>query len=269
MKSLSIEDAFQWSQRFAVREWRLLLPVAFAFLALPALALALLMPPRIAAVPITPQTIMPMVQSVPWLVPASIVVELLALVGGLAIVALALVPRVSVREALSLAFQRLLVFVAALVLVLLGELFAATLLALLFTLARLSVMIQQSMLVGVLLGISLFLSVRLVVLGPVVIASRAGPIAALRLAWELTAGAFWRLLGVLVIYAVGGMIVVLASAFAFGAILVLGGRAIGAPDLGAVLSTVYLRVALAIFWMGFHVLGVAVYRQLGGTIRGT
>jgi hypothetical protein len=27
-------------------------------------------------------------------------------------------------------------------------------------------------------------------------------------------------------------------------------------------------VALAIFWMGFHVLGTALYRQLGGTIRG-
>jgi membrane-anchored glycerophosphoryl diester phosphodiesterase (GDPDase) len=128
--------------------------------------------------------------------------------------------------------------------------------------------IQQSLLVGVLLGLSLFLSVRLVVLGPVVIASRAGPIAALRLAWELTAGAFWRLLGVLLIYSIGGMVVVLASAFAIGAILVLGGKAIGVPDLGAVLSTVYLRVALAIFWMGFHVLGTALYRQLGGTIRG-
>lgn len=269
MKSLSIEDALQWTQRFVAREWKLLLPVAFAFLALPPMTLGLLLPARIANAAMTPQTLMPLLENTPWLMPVTLFVELIALVGGLAIVALALVPRVSVREALGLAFQRLFVFVAALILVLLAELVVATGVAVLLQLARLALPAQQGVLVIVLLGLTLFIGIRLLMLGPVVIASRAGPIASIRLAWELTAGAFWRLLGAALVYSIGGAVVVLASAFALGAIFVLAARASGVADLGPVLSTIYLRLVVALFWTGFHVLVVALYRQLGGSIRGT
>jgi len=268
VKSLSIEEALQWTQRFAAREWKLLLPVAFAFLALPPMTLRLLLPAQIANA-MTPQTLAPLLTSVPWLMPAELIVALITLVGGLAIVALALVPRISVREALGLAFQRLLVCVAALILLALFVVIVATIAAIPIQLARLAVPVQQAVLVCVMLGLSFFLSIRLIALGPVVIASRAGPIASIRLAWELTSGAFWRLLGAALVYGIGGTVVVAASAFALGAIFVLGARAAGVPELGPALYTIYLQLITAVFWTGFHVLVVALYRQLGGSIRGT
>jgi hypothetical protein len=269
VKSLSIEDALQWTQHFVAREWRLLLPVALAFLALPPITLGLLLPSRIATAAMTPQTLMPLLESVPWVIPAGLLVQVIALAGGLAIVALALVPRVSVQEALALAVQRLPVFALALILILIAEVIIATVAAVLLQLAGVALQAQQGLLILILFGISLFAGIRLLVLGPVVIASRAGPIAAIRLAWELTSGAVWRLVGAVLVYIFGGMVVVLASAFALGAIFVLVANAAGLPDLGPVLSTIYLRLIVALFWTGFHVLVVALYRQLGGSIRGT
>ncbi len=268
MKSLSIEDALQWTQRFAAREWKLLLPVAFAFMALPPMTLRLLLPPQIASA-ITPQALAPLLTSVPWLLPAELVVALITWIGGLAIIALALVPRISVREALGLAIQRLFVCVAALLLLAVFVVIVATVLAFPLQLARLAVQAQQAVLVFVTLGLCFFLSIRLIVLGPVVIASRAGPIASIRLAWELTSGAFWRLLGVALVYGLGGSVVVAASAFALGSIFALGAKAAGVPELGPALYIIYLQLISAVFWTGFHVLVVALYRQLGGSIRGT
>jgi hypothetical protein len=269
VKSLSIEDALQWTQRFAAREWKLLLPVALAFLALPPMTLGLLLPARIADAPMTPQALAPLLESAPWLMPAELFVALVTLVGALAIVALALIPRVSVREALALAFQRLLVFVLALIVVTFFVVIVATVAAIPLQLARLAVPVQQAILFCILIGLGFFLWIRLIALGPVVIASRAGPIAAIRLAWELSAGAFWRLLGAALVYGVGGTVVVAASAFALGTLFVIGAKAAGLPDLGPVLYTIYLRLVGALFWTGFHILVVALYRQLGGSIRGT
>jgi hypothetical protein len=268
VKSLSIEDALQWTQRFVAREWKLLLPVAFAFLALPPITLRLLLPAQIANAT-TPQMLARLLASVPWLLSVELLVALITLVGGLAIVALALVPRISVREALGLAFQRFLVSVAALMLVALFAVIVVTIAAIPLQVARLAVPLQEAVLIGVMLGLGFFLSIRLIALGPVVLASRAGPIASIRLAWELTSGAFWRLLGAVLVYGIGGTVVVAASAFALGTLFVLGAKACGVPDLGPVLYAIYLQLITALFWTGFHILVVALYRQLGGSIRGT
>lgn len=270
VKSLSIEDAFQWTQRFVAREWKLLLPLALAFLAVPQLAFNLLVPPAIneAFGKGDPQLVMQLLEKAPWVMPSALVVQLIELAGGLCITALALVPRVSVREAIGLGLQRLVALVAAVLL-----LFFAVLLLLLFTATvlqflPLSPMGQKGLLVGFIFGIALFLWMRLLVLAPVIIGTRAGPIAAIRLAWELGSGAFWRIVGCSLIYAIGAQVVVLASTFALGAIFVLACSAIGLPALGPILSLTYAALASAVFWGGFHVLVVALYRQLGGSIRG-
>jgi len=270
-KSLSIEDSLQWTQQFAMREWRLVFPVALAFLALPPLALSLLIPANIAAAfaTLTAQTVMPLLAAAPWLVPVSILVQLIAFIGALAIVALALVPRISVLEAIVLGVRRFPVFLLSTILVILAELCVAVIVALVLQLARLVPSAQQSLLVLVIFGISIFASIRLITLAPVVIASRAGPLAALRLAWGQSAGVFWRLFFALLIYCIGGGVVAFASTFAVGSLFVLLGRLSGAPDLGMALSTTFLRVIFALFWAGLHILVVALYRQLGGSIRGT
>jgi hypothetical protein len=270
VKPLSIEESFLWAQRFAAREWRLLLPVAFAFLAVPPLVSDMIIPPT-AWAPLTSAPmgdLAPLYAAMHWLLPLFLVITLFASAGGLAITALALVPRISVREAIALALQRVLVLIAALLLVAVAELVVTTLAGVLFTLIRPDPVAVQSLLVGVLLGVSLVITVRLMTLMPVVASARTGPIAAIMTSWELTRGAFWRIFAAVVGYAVGGMIVVFASATAAGAVLLIVGRLAGSAELGTVLAAVFLRATLALFWTGFHLLVVALYRQLGGTIRG-
>lgn len=270
MKSLSIEDAFQWTQRFAAREWKLLLPVAFAFIALPQLAFNLLMPPAVSAAVAKSdfRLIMQAIQASPWLTPAAIAVQVLGLVGALSIAALALVPRISVREAITLGFQRLFILIAAFFLFLLGAAVAVELLQIVLRFLPLNPLAKISALFLIAICVMVYVWMRLIVLSAVVVATRAGPIAALRLAWELTAGAFWRILGCVLIYSIGAQVVVLASTFAIGAIVVVTCNAAGVPALGTPLSLAYQSLATAVFWAGFHTLAVAVYRQLGGSIRG-
>lgn len=270
MKSLSIEDAFQWTQRFVAREWKLLLPVAFAFVAVPQLAFNLLMPAAVSGAVAKSdfRLIMQALQAAPWVTPAAMVVQLLGLAGALSIAALALVPRISVREAILLGLQRLFILVAAFFLFLLGGAIVLELLQTILGFFPLDPVAKVALLFLIPFCLAIYVWMRLIVLSAVVVATRAGPIAALRLAWELTAGAFWRILGCILIYSIGAQVVVLASTFALGAILVVTCNAIGAPGLGTPLSLAYQSMATAAFWAGFHILAVAIYRQLGGSIRG-
>jgi len=270
VKSLSIEDAFQWTQRFAVREWKLLLPVAFAFIAVPQLAFNLLVPPALAAAIAKGnfQLVAQSIQGTPWVMLGAMAVQLFGLAGALSIAALALVPRISVREAITLALQRLFVLVAVFILFFFAAAAAIVVIAGGLQLMRLDTLTQNTLLLGIMFGLVAVLWMRLIVLAAVIVASRAGPIAAIRLAWELTTGAFWRILGCMLIYAIGAQVVVLASTFAIGTIFVLACSAAGVPALGPVLSLVYVALINAVFWAGFHTLAVAIYRQLGGSIRG-
>jgi len=270
VKSVSIEDAFQSAQSFVAREWRLLVPLAFALLAVPQLAFNLLAPAELAPAMAKgdAQLVMAIFQKTPWLSPAAIAIEFITLAGVLAVTALALVPRISVREAISLGFQRLFVLVAVLLLLSFAVL---VLLILLVTVGQLlgAFAAGQTLLLLVLVGLfSLALWVRLIALPAVIVASRAGPIASIRLAWDLSAGAFWRLFGCILIYGIGAQVVVLASTFVLGTMLILLCKALGVAALGPVLAIVVSALLGALFWAGFNVLAVALYRQLGGSIRG-
>jgi hypothetical protein len=270
VKSLSIEDTFQWTQRFVAREWKLLLPVAFAFIAVPQLAFNLLIPPALAEAIAKGnfQLVTQSLQATPWLLLGGILVQLFGLAGALSIAALALVPRISVREAIGVALQRLFVLVAVFILFFFASAVAIMVIAGGLQLLRLNPLTQNTLLLGIVFGLVAVLWMRLIVLAAVIVASRAGPIAAIRLAWDLTTGAFWRILGCMLIYGIGAQVVVLASTFAIGTILVLACSAVGIPALGPLLSLVYVSLINAVFWAGFHTLAVAIYRQLGGSIRG-
>ena len=266
MKSVSIEDAFQSAQSFVAREWRLLIPLAFALLAVPQLAFNLLAPADLAQAMVTSdfQRGMAILEKMPWLSPAAIAAELITLAGALAITGLALVPRISVGEAITLGFRRLFVLVGALLLLSLAILVPVGLLGRVVPLSA----VQILLLALILLLLLLALWIRLIALPSVIVASRAGPIASIRLAWELSAGAFWPLLGCVLIYSIGGWVVVMASTYVLGSMLVLLCKALGAATLGPVLAVVIATLMGSLFWAGLHILAVALYRQLGGSIRG-
>lgn len=271
VKPLSIDEAYQWAQRFVAREWRLLLPVVFAFMALPGLVFAL--PPfqeagaRFATA-IQAHDLVGAAAILRWMVPIALVVFLIGAFGGLAVTALGLLPAISVGEALGLAARRFPVLIASLVLVLFGEVALTIVLTILLGVARVTAVGVQSAIWLVLVGLGIFLGVRLLLLGPMVIRRRIGPVSALRETWLMTQGLFWRIFAAAAVYLVGAMVVMLALSTVVGSLLVMLGNAAGAPELGQVINVIFQQAIQAMLALGFHLLAVAIFRQLDGSTRG-
>ena len=264
MKRVSVEESFLWARQLAAREWHLIVPVALAFLAVPPLAFDLLLPKSVvAAISAGPTGNMaPAMAAMGWLLPVFLAILLIGLIGGLAVTALALIPGISVREAIGLAFRRLGGMVGAMLLVSAGLLLAATLFAIVGGIARVDPVSLQGMLLGLILGLGLFVSTRLVTLAPLIVERGVGPVTAIRMSWALSRDSFWRLFGALLVYLVGAGLALVAISLAVSAVLLVAGRAVGMPDAGPILSTVVIRAGAALVSAGLHILIVALYRQL-------
>lgn len=271
VKLLSIEEAFQWAQRIAVREWRLLLPVAFALLALPPLMMDLLLPQSYwAALNVAVQTNNPELAAtaVERVFPVMLVVIVILTLGGLAITALALVPAISVREALSLALRRLGVMIASVLLLGVAQAILGILVGVVFALLHMAVPLPPSLLLVMLVVVGVVAGTRLSMLAPMIVTRRVGPLAALRESWTITQGHFWKILGAILIYFVGAFVVLLALVTGVGAIFVLAAKAAAMPELGVALLAVFQRAIGAVIGVGFHLLVAGIFRQLNdGSIR--
>jgi hypothetical protein len=271
MTGISIEQSFLIAQRTAAREWRLLLPVVLAFLVFPPLAMDLLLPPSVrlelsAAMQSGDPT--PMMGVASWFVPLSFLLFLFGLAGGLVITALAIVPRISVREAIVLGLRRLPILCGILLMMFAAMMviaFVATYVLLLF---RLDFRAVQSLLLGVLTGLIIYAGVRLSVMNAVVIARSGTPLAVLRDSLAMTRGLFWPLLSSLAIYIVVGTIVMLAVGTALGAVFMLAGAALSVPDLALALNAIVTRSLAGAVGLGLHLLGAAFFLQLRGSSKG-
>ncbi|MEC3912106.1 hypothetical protein U5A82_17000 [Sphingobium sp. CR2-8] len=255
MTTMSIGKAWEEAVVFVAREATLLFPVALLFVALPGLILQEMTPPELQAWFAAPKP-----DTIPAMPPGFALAMLLTIIliwfGSLALFALALRPGISVGEALRMSFARLPVLIGtALVVVGLvaGIFTVAVLVGVVFSLASK----QLAAAIGLLLGFAavgavFFASIRLVLLNPVVIDSRAGVMDSLRRAWALTRGHFWRLFGFLV------LVMLLSTIAASVAQLIVGllGGMIAGPDgarlaggiAGAAVSSivqVYMLVMLA------------------------
>jgi hypothetical protein len=267
VKRVSVEQAFVWAQRFAAREWRLLLPVALTFMALPAI-LADLLAPESMKVAFTGLQAggAPRIPIGGLLI--ALGVMLLNCVGQLALIALALLPRISVAEAMTRAFARLGIFIAAGLIMSFAVLIGLVVIGVVLTLLGLKAASGQALLVGIIMGIFLFLGVRLATLMPVIVSRRVGPIAALREAAALTAGSFWPLLASILLYVFGMFVVILATSYALGTVLTLIAKLAGQPEVGVALVSILINVVRAIGAAGLQLLFAAFYRQLAGSSRG-
>ena len=272
VKRLSIEEAFAWTQSFVAREWRLLLPVALAFLALPPLTMDLLVPPAVwdtLTHAVEAQNPQAAAGAMRIALPAMAAVLAVAAFGGLTITAMALLPGISVREALLLALRRLLPMFGALLLVAAGQLGLAMILTMAFAAAHLIGPGPQSLLVGVVMGVSLLVTVRLVALAPMIVTRRVSALSAIRESWFLSRGAFWRILAAILIYAVGAGVVMFALDYGVGILLTLSAQAVGAVELGRALIAVFERGIGGLLALGLHLLIAAIFRQLNDApIRG-
>lgn len=261
MAQLSIGSAWEETVAFVKREGTLLFPVALVFLALPAVILQLLMPEDLRAAGAVED-----VNAAPHLPPmflfSMLVVILIAMLGTLAINALALRPGISVAEALHLALRRMPVLIGAALLLMLG--FAGLLL--IFSLiggglaAAMGMGPAMSLAAVIAVPVLLFVTVRLLLLNAVVISEPVSASEAIRHGWRLTMGQFWKLLGFIVVLIMLMIVVQLVSRSIFG----IAGSVIGGTTLSVLLAGLAVAVVNAIVQVYYLVMTCRIYRQLAG-----
>lgn len=255
MATLSIGKAWEESVAFVARESTLLFPVALLFVALPGLIFQEMVPPELATWMTTqPKTTPPPVGAGFWTAFAIMVV--VVWFGSLTLFALALRPGISVGEALRLGVARLPVLLGT-ALALLG-LFAGVavvvgvLVALLAFVSKGVAALVISLVTVAAAAAMIFVAVRLLLLNPVVIDGVDGVFAAIRHAWGLTRGHFWRLLAFLALLTLLSLVASSAAQAVIGALLglLVGPEAahMGGGIAGALVSTVvqlYMLVMIA------------------------
>ncbi|WP_336959635.1 hypothetical protein [Sphingobium aquiterrae] len=260
MATLSIGKAWEDSIAFVRREWQLLFPVAFLFVALPVAILQQMVPPEMAQWAMAPQGDPPMLPPSFWLAVA--LTSLITSFGSLALYALALLPGISVAEALQLGVRRFGTLVL-IMLVFMGALLALTIaLTLLFVgLGFLSKAVAAVL--AILLGLAIMVlgvlaGVRMILLNPVLIDTALGPVDAIRRSWTLARGHFWRLFGFILVIAIFSFVVTQAAAAVFGSIAGLLGGATAAQAVGE-LASIIISTVVQVY---FLVMLARIYRQL-------
>lgn len=228
--------------------------VSLAFLMLPALAVQLLVPGLQGMA----QDAAGMAALMGWMAP----VALIALFGGAALTALALVPGISVGEALRLAAQRFWVVLLAMLLVGVIMVIGLTIFSFAGTLAGFSqegltaLATVLTLLAGVALG------ARFLPLVPVAVLSRGGPVLALRHSWTLTAGHFWRLLGTsMLMLFLGLLVLTIARQTILGLAMLLALASDAGQVINAVATLLLVLISTSISTY-CYVLIAGVYKQL-------
>lgn len=260
MSNLSISTAWDESKAILAREGRLLMSVALALVALPSLVAGLVNPSGLGDSSGTVTTDLIVIAA-----------SLVTVAGQLALIRLALPPSLSVGEAIGHGFRRLPVyFVSALIMiagfVLLAIPFAAVAVALGEPLDSVAAATSLGFVaLAFLYVVAVFLvAVRLILSSAVASAEPIGPIAILKRSWALTAGHWLRLLGFVLAFVVGAMILFLAVV---GAVGVVAGLVLGPIDpmsASALIVALVQALITAALTIVFTTMLARIYAQLSG-----
>ena len=213
MTKLSISQAWDETRAILARDGKLIAAVALAMFVLPGIVLNV-------AAPKMPVGQMPS----PGRLAVALIVLLIALVGQLSVVRLALSPHIAVGEAIAHGARRLPSFLGAVLVWSVPLLAVGSVLYGLSNPQSANPSVAAALALLALTALAIFVSVRLILLSAVATAESGGPFVLLRRAWELSRGNWWRLFGFLAmlviaalaaIWAVGAVVGVLAR-LAFG-----------------------------------------------------
>jgi hypothetical protein len=254
---MNLAAAWDETGAFARRQARLLFPIAFLLLALPAALLQ-------AIAPVTGPGAAP--RAGLWLLGVPVLVGA-SLIGALAISRLALGPSAGGGDALRTGLKRFLPLLGAVLLVWLGG--ALLTLPLLLFIGAIVVnasdplmVVWLALLTAIWLPIVLVFCVRLMLLTPAAASEAIGPVALIRRSWRLTRGHFWRLLGFVLLTVIVSLVVLMAAGAVGGILIAL---ALGRPEPGsAALLTILLGSALlqAVISGLFTAFVARIYAQL-------
>jgi len=259
MAALSISRAWDETKARIAADGKLFVIVAAAFVALPALIAGVIAPgsggsePGIAGMVVI------------------LLVSLVAIIGQLAIIRLAIGPSISVGEAIAHGALRMPVYLLAAILlfiaIIVGSLpLIALLVATGVELEGASVLQSSlALILGLLyLVVVCFVAVRLALMSPVASEERVGPIGILKRSWELTAGNWWRLFGFLLLFIIGAVVLMAAVSAAFGAVAVLLLGPVESLSASALLMALIEAILNAGLSVLLAVMLARIYLQLAG-----
>ena len=195
--------------------------------------------------------------------PFLLAILLLSVLGSLVIYTLVLRPGTSVGEAIGHGVRRLLPAVGVAALLLLGGLLITIPFAALSAGSATSGNPVLALLALLLIPVVIYLFVRLFA-AQISVADGRNPIDALRHSWALTRGNVARIFVLLLVVAVVGFIIVLATNFVLGSLVRLLGNALGGPTTGPFLAAILSSIVSAVITGVLLVLLAQIYRQLSG-----
>lgn len=254
MAKLSISKAWDETREVIARNGSLLTTVALAMFVLPGVVSDLVSPPA------TPGEFPKLGY---WTVVTAITL-LIALVGQLGVIRLAIGSRLTVGEAIGHGAKRAPAYLAASLIWLMPFLVIATLLvrtALQAPQARSPV---AGLGIIVLVCVMLFFAIRMLMTSPVASAEPVGPLAIIRRSWDMTRGNWWRLFGFFLLFLVAVVIAVIAVGAVGGVIaeLVFGGME--PLTVGALFVALLSQLVTAVVSVLLMVMLARIYVQLAG-----
>lgn len=260
--ALSIDRAIRWAQGFARAEWRLVAPVALAFLGLPALVFQLALPDDMGTVAELLASDDPRVS---LLTALSAPLLICTLFGLTAIATLATAPAISVREALGRAARRfpaILLSGLALAFAIIG-----LFLILAFVLAGIAIAgggaaLVQPLSLAAVVAVAAVTMARLTPFVPLMADRPLGPVDGLQASWRMTRARFWRLLAFALLFLVLAQVIGFAINAAIGTVLLMAGRLLGAARMAMAIIAVVSALIGAVINTGYILIATGIYRQL-------
>ena len=258
--NLSISRAWDQTRDIFRRDGGLITAVALALIVLPEVVVGIIAPPETGTAEPTASAQL-----------LRLLAGLIALIGQLAIVRLALGPSTTVGAAISHGLRRFpSTFGALALLVLLVGLVViptAAILSLLLgvdlTQLRQAPSGGMAVLVLLVLVIVLMISVRFTLLTPVGSGTDLGPLGIFKRTWQLTAGHFWRLFGLVMLLLIAALFLLFTAGVIGGILARLVGGEIEPFSIGALIVSLVAGAAQGAFSILASVMLARVYAQVG------
>ena len=254
MTKLSIGQAWSETLQVAKREGRLIVPIALAFVVIPATLFALAVPP-------VPAGQLPEPGGWALLYPVLIFA---ALIGQMAIMRLAIGPAASVSESIRHALRRSPSVIGA---------------ALIFGIPAAAIILPTAMpvlanptnppptaalLFLIACVVLLCVWIRLMLMTAAGVAEEIGPVAIVKRSWALTRGNFWRLLAMALLFGIVALIAIKATQWVSGSVLIV---ALGKPEpwtVSALLIALVAAITQTIASVLFAIMLARIYVQRAG-----
>lgn len=254
---VSISRAWDESKAVLASDGKLIGTVALAFFLLPGIIINALMPD-------THPT--PMSQPSPWML-LGLIPALIALVGQLSVIRLAMAPHVSVGEAIGHAGRRFLSFVGAWLMWAVPFFFVGSVLYALVARNPQHASPVAALALLLLTVAGVFLAVRLVMMSAVATAEPVGPVTVLRRSWELTSGNWWRLFLFLLLTFVAALALLVATQAVATVLAKLLFSDVSPRSVGGLIVLIVGQLVTALILVVLFVMLARIYVQLADRPR--